>query len=141
MRQREDLNQAVEASHYERKFMNRSKSLNPRRSQRVPLQVVVMIRANMPDGRCVQVQAFTSVVNAHGGMLESPLKLATDQKILLINPNSGTNVGCRVVQVEGPTSTLYDVAFEFDQRSPRFWPISFPPEDWTVEEAIASDSH
>jgi hypothetical protein len=136
-----ELERTEETKDYEPKFMNRSKSLHPRRSQRVPLQVVVMIRANMPDGRCVQVQAFTSVVNAHGGMLESPMKLAIGQKILLINPNSRTDVGCRVVQVEGPTSTLYDVAFEFDQRSPGFWPISFPPEDWTAEEAIASDSH
>lgn len=106
----------------------------------MPLQVVVIIRANMPDGRCVQIQAFTSVVNAHGGMLESPMKLATDQKILLINPNSGIKVGCRVVRVEGPTSTLYDVAFEFDQRSPQFWPISFAPEDWATGEMIAGDS-
>lgn len=107
----------------------------------MPLQVAVILRANMPDGRCVQVQAFTSVVNAHGGILESPMKLATDQKILLINPNSGMDVGCRVVRVEGPTSTLYDVAFEFDQRSPRFWPINFPPGDWAAEEAIVGDSH
>jgi hypothetical protein len=120
--------------------MNPSKSFNPRRSQRLPLQVVVILRVNMPDGRCVQAQAFTSSVNAHGGMLESPMKLATDQKILLINPNSGINVGCRVVRVEGPTSTLYDVAFEFDQHSPRFWPIRFPPQDWATVEAIASDS-
>jgi len=120
--------------------MNLSKSANQRRSQRVPLQVVVIVRADMPDGRCVQVQAFTSVVNAHGGMLESPMKLATGQRILLINPNSGIDVGCRVVRVEGSNSALHDVAFEFDQRSPRFWPLNFPPEDWTAEEMIASDS-
>jgi hypothetical protein len=121
--------------------MNRSKILNSRRSQRVPLQVVVIIRADMPDGRCVQAQAFTSVVNAHGGILESPMKLATDQKILLINPNSGMNVGCRVARVEGITATLYEVAFEFDQHSPRFWPINFPPEDWAAEDAVVGNGH
>lgn len=94
----------------------------------------------MPDGRCVQVQAFTSVVNAHGGLLESPMKLETNQKILLINPHSGKDIGCRVVRVEGPTSDLYEVAFEFDERSPRFWPINFLPEDWAVKEEIASDN-
>jgi hypothetical protein len=125
----------------ELKFMSLSESSNQRRSQRVTLQVVVLIKAIMPDGRCVQVQAFTSVVNAHGGLVESSLKLATNQKILLINPHSGIEVGCTVVRVEGPTSAVYEVAFEFDQRTPRFWLINLPPEDWAVEEAIASDNH
>jgi len=137
MRQAE-LKKPEKIKDYELKFMKPTNSSNQRRSQRVPLQVVVIVRANMPDGRCVQVQAFTSVVNAHGGLLESPMKLATNQKILLINPNSGIDASCRVVRVEGPTSTLYDVAFEFDERSPQFWPINFPPEDWAVEEAIIS---
>jgi hypothetical protein len=106
--------------------MQASEFSNRRRSQRVPLQVVVAIRANMPDGRCVQVQAFTSVVNAHGGLLESPMELATDQKIVLINPHSKNEVCCRVVQVEGPTSALYEVAFEFEEGSERFWPINLP---------------
>lgn len=93
----------------------------------------------MPDGRCVQVQAFTSVVNAHGGLLESPLKLAPNQNIRLINPHAGEEVGCGVVRVEGPTSALYEVAFEFDRRSAQFWAINFPPEDWAVEEEVAND--
>jgi hypothetical protein len=96
------------------------------------LQVAVLIQVTLPDKRSVQVQAFTSAVNAHGGLLESPLKLTADQRILLINPHSGKNVGCRVVTVEGPSSTLYEVAFEFDSRSPQFWPITLPPADWTA---------
>jgi hypothetical protein len=105
----------------------------------VTLQVVVLMRVGLPDGRYVQVQAFTSVVNAHGGLLESPLKLTTNQNFLLINPHSRLEVGCRVVRVEGPASDLYDVAFEFDQRNPGFWPINLPPEDWAVTEEIADD--
>jgi hypothetical protein len=126
--------------HYALKFMSLRNSSNQRRSQRIPLQVAVIVRANMPNGRCLQVQAFTTVVNAHGGMLESPMKLAPGQKIVLINPISGIDVVCRVVRVERPTSTLYDVVFEFDQRSPRFWPLDFPPEDWAADEVIARDS-
>jgi hypothetical protein len=104
-----------------------------RRSQRVSLQVVVLMRATLPDGKTVQVQAFTVAVNAHGGRLESPVKLEANQRILLINPHSRKDVGCRVVQVEGPSLDLYDVAFEFDRRSPQFWPIAFPPQDWAAE--------
>jgi hypothetical protein len=102
--------------------------------------VVVLIGINMPEGRFLQVQAFTSVVNAHGGLLESPVKAATNQKILVINPHSRLEAGCKVVRVDGPASALYEVAFEFDQHIAQFWAISFPPEVWAVPEEIADDS-
>jgi len=79
-------------------------------------------------------------VNAHGGLLESPLNLADNQKFLLINPHSGKEVDCKAARVEGMASALYEVAFEFDQRTPRFWPIDLPPDDWAVKEAITSDN-
>jgi hypothetical protein len=119
--------------------MSLPESSNRRRSQSVSLQVAVFIRSNTPDGRCVQVQAFTSVVNAHGGLLESPLKLAINQNIRLINAHAGEEVGCRVVRVERPTSALYEIAFEFDRHSAQFWAINFTPEDGAVEEEIVND--
>jgi hypothetical protein len=120
--------------------MTESDPSNRRRSQRVTLQVAVLIRATLLDGTSVQVQAFTSAVNAHGGLLESPVKLAANQKILLINPHSGKDVGCMVVRAEASSSGLYEVAFEFDRRSPQFWPITFPPEDWAVTTEVENDS-
>jgi hypothetical protein len=113
--------------------MSESDPQNRRRSQRVMLQVTVLVRAEMIEGRCLQAQAFTLVVNAHGGLLESSMKLACNQKITLINPQSGKMVGCRVVRVERPSEGNYTIAFEFDERSPQFWPITFPPEDWGVK--------
>jgi hypothetical protein len=112
---------------------------NRRRSQRVMLQVAVLMRATLPDGRSAQVQAFTLAVNAHGGLLESPIKLAANQRILLINPRSGKEVAGRVVGVEGSASAMHEVAVEFDCRSPQFWPIAFPPEDWAIPEEAKHD--
>ena len=109
-----------------------------RRSQRVMLQVPVLVRAEMSEGKWLQAQGFTLVVNAHGGLLESPLKLACNQKLTLINPHSGKLAGCRVARVERPSEGNYTIAFEFDERSPQFWPISFPPEDWGVTEELAN---
>jgi hypothetical protein len=116
-----------------------SKLSNQRRSSRVSLLVVVLLRANMPDGRLVQVQAFASVVNAHGGLLESPMELAVNQQIVLINPHSRKEGCCRVVRVE-KVAGLYEVAFEFDQRCALFWPITLPPEDWGVKAGITSEN-
>ena len=104
------------------------------------VQLAVLVRANMPDGRCVQVQAFTLAVNAHGGLLELPVELTGIQRITMINPQSGKEVGCRVVRIERSSSTLLQVAFEFDQHSAHFWPIAFPPEDWGVVKEVANDN-
>ena len=120
--------------------MSESDPQNRRRSQRVMLQVAVLVRADMFEGRCLQAQAFTLIVNAHGGLLESSLKLACNQKITLINPQSGKTVDCSVVRVERPSEGNYTIAFEFDQRSPQFWPITFPPEDWGVTQEVANDN-
>ena len=113
--------------------MPESDPASQRRSQRVSLQVVVVMRVTLSDGKTVQVQAFTSAVNAHGGRLESPVKVEADQRIQLINPNSGNDISCRVVQVKGPSLGMYDVGFEFYSPSPQFWPITFIPQDWAAE--------
>jgi hypothetical protein len=121
--------------------MTVSEPKNRRRSQRITLQTVVLINATLIDGKTVRVQAFTLVVSAHGGLLESPLKLAVNQRILLINPHSGKDVGCRVVRVEESSSASYEVAFEFECHSPQFWPLTFPPEDWAMAKDVENHSH
>jgi hypothetical protein len=83
----------------------------------------------MPEGDRVQTQAFTRVVNAHGGLLESLFPMTVGQKITLVNPHSGMEVGCRVLRVDGPLEGCFATAFEFDERSPQFWPLGFSPED------------
>jgi hypothetical protein len=75
----------------------------------------------------MQVQGFTSAVNAHGGLLESPLKVMANQKITIVNPHTGKEVGGRTVRVERASSELFSVAFEFDRPSPQFWSITFSP--------------
>lgn len=89
------------------------------------LQVAVVIRAETPEGKRMQAQGFTSAVNAHGGLVESPLKVVANQRITIVNPHTGTEVGGRTVHVERASSELFLVAFEFDRPSPQFWPITF----------------
>jgi hypothetical protein len=112
--------------------MNEADLQKRRRSQRVLLQVSVLIGVQMSEGDRVQAQAFTRVVNAHGGLLESLFPMTAGQRITLINLRSGKEVGCRVLRVDGPSEGCFATAFEFDERSPQFWPIDSPPEDWVV---------
>ena len=98
-----------------------------RRSPRALLQVAVLVRTELSDGELGQIQAFTVSVNAHGGLFESPIRLTAGQKLTLVNPHTKKEAGCRIVRVEGSSEASYAIAFEFDQRNPHFWPITFPP--------------
>ena len=113
---------------------------NRRRSQRVMLHVAVIIKSEMPEGKCEQARAFTVDVNAHGGLLECPFRRTVGQQITLVNPQTGKEVGCRVVRVHQPSESSFTTAFEFERQSTRFWPLTLVPEDWGVTEELANNS-
>ena len=112
-----------------------------RRIQRLMIQVEVLLRVEVPGCSPRQVHAFTSAISAHGGLLEAPLRLAPNQRITLVNPNTGMSVSCRVVRadVDVIDQQVYAIAFEFDQRAAQFWPINLPPED-EKEEYMPADA-
>jgi hypothetical protein len=109
--------------------------MNRRRSERVPLQMRVEVLAEMEDGKMARLEAFTLMVNAHGGLLELSLKVAKGQKLLLSNPGVGAQQSGNVVSVKNSQDGFFAVAFEFDSPSPQFWPIELPPTDWSLMHA------
>jgi len=110
--------------------MSERKSQDQRRSERVSVQLTVLIRTELADGRRVQIQAFTQAINAHGGLVESPVRLSMNQKITLVNLQGSKEISCKVVRAEGIGGASFGIAFEFDQPDPHFWPIALPPGDW-----------
>jgi hypothetical protein len=111
---------------------------NRRRSERVILQVPVAVQARAHNGKETREQAHTSVVNAHGGLMKLKMTLQAGQPITLINEKTKAQQGCRVVRVETSEAGMSAVAFEFDQPAPHFWPITFPPADWSQPAALPS---
>jgi hypothetical protein len=107
-----------------------------RRSQRIMLKLRLLVQAEMPDGGQCKIDASTVTVNAHGGLLEATLRLTVGQKITLINPQSGKKVGCSVVSVQGSSGNSFAAAFQFEQPSPSFWQLAFPPLDWAAATAV-----
>ena len=105
---------------------------NRRRSERVVLRMTVLLVAEDEDRKQVQERAETQVVNAHGGLLKLRQHLHVGQSFLLNNPKNGSEMSCRVVRIEEDGMDFYKLAFEFDRPAPNFWPIVFPPADWTV---------
>jgi hypothetical protein len=65
-------------------------------------------------------------VNAHGGLMESPFRMIAGQRITLVNPQSGKEVGCTVVSVHRSPDGYFATGFEFEQHSPQFWAVAFP---------------
>jgi hypothetical protein len=112
---------------------------NRRRSQRVLLQVPVLIRAYLPEGTPIQSQAFTQVVNAHGGLIGASFQMTEGQRIRLISPHSKKEAGCRVVWVGTVKEGSFPTGFEFDEPNAQFWGISFPPTDWSLTQEVADE--
>ncbi len=73
-------------------------------------------------------------VSAHGALLTLKGAVSRGQKLVLTNPRTEQDAECRVVHVEVNAKGLTEVAIEFATPFPRFWGISFPPEDWDPAE-------
>ena len=106
-----------------------------RRSERVLLCMTVVVVAEDEERKRLQERAETQVINAHGGLLRMKAHLHLGQSFLLNNPRNREEMSCRVVQTEDDGMEFYKVAFEFDRPTASFWPIVFPPADWTVAKA------
>ena len=96
------------------------------------LQIPVVVQATTRDGKSVRENTQTEVVNAHGGLLKLKMEVKTGQPILLINERAKLQQACKVVRVETSEAGNSAVAFEFDEPTPQFWPIVFPPADWAA---------
>jgi hypothetical protein len=104
----------------------------PRRSQRVILKVSVMVLAEAADSKSISEETRTVTVNAHGAMILLGLKVSIGQLLTLRNSKTGEEIACQVVYVSPHESEKRQVGVDSMNPCPRFWPISFPPPDWTT---------
>ncbi|HEV2490493.1 MAG TPA: PilZ domain-containing protein [Candidatus Acidoferrales bacterium] len=105
-----------------------------RRSLRVLLSVPVIIRGANPDGSAFSEETKTLVVNAHGALIQIRAEIKANQKITITSVGSNETLECRVVYVGPVQAGKAQAGIEFAKPSPKFWRISFPPEDWNVPE-------
>jgi hypothetical protein len=77
------------------------------------------------------------VVNAHGALVLLKQTVAMGDRLRLRNVKTGDEVGCTVVDIGEPNDRKLSIGVEFDEPSPRFWRISFPPDDWSTKSAEA----
>ena len=104
---------------------------NRRRSERVVLRIPLQLSAKMPDGKRISIAAYTLCVNAHGGLLDVGMEMLRGQQVILSNPRNEKIASGKVVRAEASGEGRFSVAFEFEFAAPSFWPVSFPPADWS----------
>jgi len=110
---------------------------NRRRSERAVLRVPLQLSAKLPDGRRISIAARTLVVNAHGGLLDIGMEMLSGQHVILSNPRNEKVASGKILRVEASEEGRFSVAFAFEFPAPSFWPVSFPPADWSfVAEAV-----
>lgn len=117
------------------KTANLMEERNRRRSARVVLRVPLRLSAMMPGGKRISIEAQTLVVNAHGGLLDVGTEMVRGQQIRLSNLKMENVTTGRVIRVEASEKGRFSIAFEFESPAPHFWPVTFPPPDWSCVES------
>lgn len=107
------------------------KASSVRRSQRLLLTVHVVVGGYLPSGAPFAEESVTQIVNAHGALLLMKQLVTVGDRLRLRNVKTGEEVGCKVVDLGERVDHKCSVGVEFDQPSPRFWRVAFPPEDWS----------
>lgn len=109
-----------------------------RRSQRLLLQMPVLVQGVTEDTHSFLEETKTLVVNAHGALIVLSMRVACGQKLVLKNQKTNEERPCKVVFLGPGKIGKNQVGVEFTQPAPFFWHIDFPPEDWTPP---APDDH
>ncbi len=108
-----------------------------RRSQRLFLQVPVIVHWHLPGRPGLSETTKTIVLNAHGALVELSATLEHGQNVTLQNAKTNEMEESVVKLVSPGESGKFNVAIEFVKPNPNFWHISFPPEDWTLRHSQA----
>jgi hypothetical protein len=103
-----------------------------RRSQRLFLEVPVLVEGKLANETPFQEEAHTSVLNAHGALMQMTIQLEQGQMVSMRNIRTRAKCECQVKLVTPAGEGKFNTAVEFVQPNPDFWCISFPPEDWAA---------
>jgi hypothetical protein len=94
----------------------------------------ILVIARGSDQQHVSENAFTTNVSAHGALLLMSMRVVLNQKILIRNTETLEEQFVRVVHVTPAAEGKSEVGVEFLKPAPKFWRISFPPDDWTPKD-------
>lgn len=100
-----------------------------RRTQRVQIMMPVIVRGTA-KGQVFEEKTQTVTVNAHGCLVLLKTTVDRTQEVMLINSKTAEELPCQVMFIGQKDGDRVQVGLQFAERSPLFWRIMFPPEDW-----------
>ena len=116
---------------YDQQLNDSNRWLKNRRSQRIDLNVPVVVYRPSGEKRQFYESTQTFVVSAHGALMALTEMVVPKQTLLMQNTESREQQECRVVSVKKELTGPPKVAVEFTRPAPGFWHLAFPPTDWT----------
>ena len=118
-------------------------SSNPtmrRRSQRVLMQVGVVIRGKDAHGKSFEEETSTLAINAHGALIPLKTRITSGSTIKMQHKMTSEDQECHVVFLGPVREGKAEIGLEFSAPRPAFWRVAFPPEDWTPKHPEARTS-
>ena len=101
-----------------------------RRSERLNLQVPVLVYRRPAEGPQFYETTHTITISAHGALIPLTELVARRQLLWVQNTNTGEQKECRVVSIQTLPRGLSNIAVEFTRPVPTFWRVAYPPADW-----------
>lgn len=102
-----------------------------RRSQRVLMQVGVLIRGNDAQNKPFEEKTDTLAINAHGALIALKTRITSGSKLKMKHNMTEEDQECHVVFLGPVRDGKAEIGLEFSEPRPAFWRVAFPPEDWT----------
>ena len=103
-----------------------------RRSQRVLVDVPLIVCSESKQQPSFRERTFTLTVNAHGALVLLTSTVEVGQQVVLMNPKSWDEREGRVTYLGQPHAGLAQVGIEFREPALEFWSLSSPPLDWNL---------
>jgi hypothetical protein len=103
-----------------------------RRSQRVLLRTKMQIHVALA-GKLSTIEGMTLSVNPQGALVVLAKNLPPETRLVLEHATTKEKIACRIPRAAREMPEGFHVSIEFDSPAPAFWGITFPPEDWRVE--------
>jgi len=102
-----------------------------RRSQRVVLSIPITVSAETAALGMLEEDTHTLVINANGALIAMEAELLPGQQLQIKNRLTSEQQLCHVIHVGPKVEGKIQMGIEFTQPAPRFWHMTFPPEDWS----------
>ena len=97
---------------------------------RVHLGVHIVVCGANALGTQFKESTQSIVVGVSGGLIELATPVIKEQKLTLANLKIGVEIDCHVTSIEHSENGKAQIGIRFDEPSPHFWGLDFPPDDW-----------